>query len=560
MKCGDSMSKFKKVVNSFTFNIVSSIFVLIIIFSIVVCAIGYVSFTDALKREYESTTYHMARTATALIDGNKLEEYLEKDESETDMNTIDAYLYQYCNKMNVTLLYVYTVDTSDYRSATVVFDEVNIAEDKAFNPDGHYDDWKKNTSVGPELLKENYSETYKKIYEGELEYGTIFRTSNLRKGIEPHLTTIVPIYDKPDDVTNREVVGLLHIQRPMSELIAGRKPYIVTIVISTVITLAFVCALAGIFIKYQFVKPILTVTEETKRFAKENTKNELKEKKNSRILEIEELSRAIDKMEDDMIKYINDLTQATTAQKKAMVELNIAKDIQESSVPNVFPNRKDFDLFAYMSPAKEVGGDFYNFVLIDDIHLGLVMADVSGKGVPAALFMMASNILLSERLRVCAKPSEALAFLNNRICIHNKTNMFVTIWVGILDITTGHVIACNAGHDDPAIYKKKGYFEVAKSKHNLAVGALEEATYEDYEFDIEKGDKIFLYTDGVVEAMNKKDELFGFDRMIEVLNANRGKSPKEIIKHVKLRVDEFANGREQFDDITMLCVELKDNQ
>jgi sigma-B regulation protein RsbU (phosphoserine phosphatase) len=553
------MSKFKRIVNSFTFNIVSSIFILIIVFGIVLCVIGYASFTDTMKKEYKITTYHMAYTATSLIDGTKLNEYLEKDESETDMYTIDTYLFQFCNKMNVTLLYVYTVDTTDYRSATVVFDEVNEKEDKAINPNGHYDDWEKNTIVGPDLLSENYSNTYKDIYEGKIEYGTIYRTSNLRKGIEPHITTVVPIYDKPDDVDNRNVVGLLHIQRPMSELVAGRRPYVATIVLSTIAILIVVCVSAGLFVRHEFVKPISTVINETRRFSKENVKDELKEKRRNRILEIEELSQAIDKMEDDMIKYIDDLTKATTAQKKAMVELNIAKDIQESSIPNVFPERKDFDLFAYMLPAKEVGGDFYNFIMIDDTHIGLVMADVSGKGIPAALFMMASNILLSEKIRIQSKPSEALEFLNSRICLHNKTNMFVTVWVGILDLTTGHVVACNAGHDDPVICRKKKNFEINKTKHCLAVGALDDAKFTDYEFDLEKGDKLFLYTDGVVEATNMKDELFGFNRMVETLNLYKNKAPKEIIKGVKMKVDEFAGKREQFDDITMLCIELKED-
>ena len=549
-----AMSRFKRSVSGFSFNIISAVFVLIVLFSIAVCLIGYMSFTDALKREYDVTTYNMTRTATGLVDGNKIDEYLTNGIDTPGYAQSYGYLRDYCNNMDVTLVYVLKVDTNTYDSAISVFDLINDKNNKDFT--GNDDDYE-GRDLGQVVESKyitNYKEVYRKLYEKEIPYGTVYRTKNLR-GKQPHITSIVPIYDKNGDVT-----ALLSIQRPMSELINGRRPYIVTVVISTIFTLGIVCVLAYFYIKYQFVRPIEYAAQEAKRFAKENKKSEFHNRKKNRIYEINELGIAIDKMEDDMVKYIDSLTKATTAQKKAMVELNIAKDIQESSVPNNFPERKDVDLFAYMSPAKEVGGDFYNFVLIDDTHLGLVMADVSGKGVPAALFMMASNILLSERLRVCAKPSEALEFLNNRICIHNKTNMFVTIWVGILDITTGHVIACNAGHDDPAIYKKKGYFEVAKSKHNLAVGALEEATYEDYEFDIEKGDKIFLYTDGVVEAMNKKDELFGFDRMIEVLNANRGKSPKEIIKHVKLRVDEFANGREQFDDITMLCVELKDNQ
>lgn len=540
------MSKVKKVFNSFTFNIVSSIFVLIVAFSVIVCLIGYHSFTNTLKREYRETTYHMANTATTLIKGEEIDDYINDGELVNYYVSYD-YLKKYCNYMNVTLIHVFALNHGNYTDATNVF---NIVNDKDLE-EGTYTEWERGFVFGERYTK-SYADVYEQVYKKEIPYGTVYRTKNLRDK-DPHVTTIVPILDD-----NENVVALLAVQRPMSELITGRRPYIITIIVTTIITLVLMCISAGLFIRHEFVKPIMSVTNETKRFAKENKKSDFSDKKKLRIVEIRELSKAIDKMEDDMVKYISDLTEATTAQKKAMVELNIAKSIQESSIPTAFPDRKDFDLFAYMLPAKEVGGDFYNFVQIDDTHIGLVMADVSGKGIPAALFMMASNILLSERLRTFAKPSEALSFLNNRICIHNKTNMFVTIWAGILDLETGHVIACNAGHDDPVIYSKKKGFEIAKSKHNLAIGALEEATYTDYEFDLEKGDKLFLYTDGVVEAMNKNDELFGFDRMVEVLNANKNKAPREIIKNVKAKVDEFAGKREQFDDITMLCIELKE--
>nr|MCR5308030.1 serine/threonine-protein phosphatase [bacterium] len=524
--------------------------------SLIVSSIGYISFTTTLKREYRDTTYRMGITARGLIDGDLIDTYRTVGDYSPVWQNVNNELFNYCNNMDITLLYVYQLDTSDYMHAYSIFDEVNDAYKKT-GPDDtdptHYSGREYAALLNKEEHYNRYYDIYKDIYEGKIKYGTVYRTKDLG-GREPHLTIVVPVYD-----SERNVTAVLSVQRPMRELVKGRRPYMITLAISTILTLMFVCTTAGIFIKRQFVKPLKYITDETKRFAKENKKSEFEFDKNSKITEIVDLSKSIEKMEDDMIKYINDLTQATTAQKKTMVELNIAKDIQESSIPNVFPERKDFDLFAYMLPAKEVGGDFYNFVMIDDTHIGLVMADVSGKGIPAALFMMASNILLSERIRIQSKPSEALEFLNSRICLHNKTNMFVTVWVGILDLTTGHVVACNAGHDDPVICRKKKNFEINKTKHCLAVGALDDAKFTDYEFDLEKGDKLFLYTDGVVEATNMKDELFGFDRMVETLNLYKNKTPKEIIKGVKMKVDEFAGKREQFDDITMLCIELKED-
>ena len=211
-----------------------------------------------------------------------------------------------------------------------------------------------------------------------------------------------------------------------------------------------------------------------------------------------------------------------------------------------------------MVPAKEVGGDFYNFILIDENHLGIIMADVSGKGVPAALFMMASNILICERLRAGDSPADALEFLNNRICSHNQLNMFVTLWAGVVDLETGLIVASNAGHDDPAVYSKESNkFELFKEKHGIIAGAMEDAKYSNYEIKLEKGDKLFLYTDGVTEATNSNNELFKFDRMLEALNKSKNKSPKEIISDVKHAVDRFAGDAPQFDDITMLLFEYK---
>ena len=262
-----------------------------------------------------------------------------------------------------------------------------------------------------------------------------------------------------------------------------------------------------------------------------------------------------------MISYIKSLKAATIEKQKMGIELDIASQIQLNSVPNVFPafpERNDFDIHAYMRPAKEVGGDFYNFFLIDDNHLAMVMADVSGKGIPASLFMMVSNILLTESLKLGSSPKDALNYINKRICAKNTLNMFVTIWVGILDLTTGDVIASNAGHDDPII-GSKGKFSLRKSKHGLVVGAMDDIEYENYEFKINKGDKIFLYTDGIPEATNKNNMLYSIDNLVETLNTFKNDSCKELIKDVLYNVDKFVGSAPQFDDITMMAIEYKGN-
>lgn len=244
-------------------------------------------------------------------------------------------------------------------------------------------------------------------------------------------------------------------------------------------------------------------------------------------------------------------------------ELGTASHIQEAMLPTIFPAfpmRKEFDLHASMDPAKEVGGDFYDFFLIDEDHLGLVMADVSGKGVPAALFMMASKIILSSHAQIGKSPAQILTDTNAAICANNKEEMFVTVWVGILEISTGKLTAANAGHEYPAIYRNGKKFDLLLDKHDLVIGAMDGVKFREYELQLEPGDKLFLYTDGVPEATNSNQELFGTDRMIDALNKNLNVTPKEVLENVKEAVNDFVKEAEQFDDLTMLCLEYKGSE
>ena len=222
-----------------------------------------------------------------------------------------------------------------------------------------------------------------------------------------------------------------------------------------------------------------------------------------------------------------------------------------------FPDRKEFDIYASMNPAKEVGGDFYDFFLIDDDHLCLVIADVSGKGVPAALFMIASKILFANYAMMGKSPSEILEAANNAICNNNPENMFVTVWLGILEISTGKLRASNAGHEYPALMEPDGKFEIYKDKHGFVIGGMEGINYKEYEVGLKKGSKLFVYTDGVVEATNVGKELFGNERMLDALNEKSVESPESILENIKKSVDIFVEDEEQFDDLTMLCLEYK---
>ena len=217
-----------------------------------------------------------------------------------------------------------------------------------------------------------------------------------------------------------------------------------------------------------------------------------------------------------------------------------------------FPEREEFDIYASMDPAKEVGGDFYDFFMIDDDHLAMVIADVSGKGVPAALFMMSSKILINDHALMGGSPAEILARVNKQVCANNEAHMFVTVWLGILEISTGKLTTASAGHEYPII-NTTGEYVLLKDKHGLAVGAFEMSKYKNTELQLKKGDSIFVYTDGVAEATDANNELFGTDRTVEALNAiPEGASQKEILAGVRTAVDAFVKEAPQFDDLTMV--------
>ena len=274
--------------------------------------------------------------------------------------------------------------------------------------------------------------------------------------------------------------------------------------------------------------------------------------------EIEILAESFANLSKRAADYIQQITAITAEKERIGTELALATRIQADMLPNIypaFPERKEFDIYGSMDPAKEVGGDFYNFFLIDEDHLCMIMADVSGKGVPAALFMMASLIILSNNAMIGKNPAQILTDTNAAICNNNREEMFVTVWLGILEISTGKLVAANAGHEYPALKQPNGQFELIKDKHGFVIGGMEGLKYQEYELMLEPGAKLFLYTDGVPEATNSETQQFGTDRMVKALNQDPDSSPRQILKNVRQSVDDFVKEAEQFDDLTMLCLE-----
>ena len=241
-------------------------------------------------------------------------------------------------------------------------------------------------------------------------------------------------------------------------------------------------------------------------------------------------------------------------------ELHVATQIQADMLPRIFPafpERPEFDIYASMTPAKEVGGDFYDFFLVDDDHLAIVIADVSGKGVPAALFMVIAKTLLKNAAQTGLPPKAILEKVNNQLCENNEAEMFVTVWLGIYEISTGKLTAANAGHEYPAIRRANGNFELLRDTHGFVLAGMENVRYREYTLELSAGDTLFVYTDGVTEATDAANTLYGTDRMLEALNRGQDRTPEELLRAVKRDIDLFVGGAPQFDDITMLAIQRK---
>ena len=330
--------------------------------------------------------------------------------------------------------------------------------------------------------------------------------------------------------------------------------------ITAALMIVTVLALVGaLTVSKRIVKPLETMTQRVISLGGDDLQFMMEDTYRTGD-EIEALAESCATLSARTLQYVDEVKRVTAEKERIGAELGLATDIQASMLPHIFPAfpmRSEFDIYASMDPAKEVGGDFYDYFLIDDDHLCLVIADVSGKGVPAALFMMASKIILQSVAMLGNSPAEILRRANEAICSNNEAQMFVTVWLGILELSTGRLTAANAGHEFPALRQPGGGFELYKDRHGFVIGGMEGVKYREYEIQLEPGSKLFVYTDGVAEATSAEQELYGTERMIDALNADPDAAPQQILKNVRASVDGFVKDAEQFDDLTMLCVEYK---
>lgn len=359
-----------------------------------------------------------------------------------------------------------------------------------------------------------------------------------------------------------EVIGFILSDITLSDVVSGIWKFVVQFAVGLLITVILFSILFLRRMKKTVVEPLNAIAGAAQQYTADKTAGLHNTGHFASLAihtgdEIENLALTVHDMECDLTDYEKNLTRITAEKQRIHTELTLANKIQSDMLPNIFPafpDRKEFHICASMTPAKEVGGDFYDYFFVDDDHLALVMADVSGKGVPAALFMMMTMIMIQNQAMTGKSPKDVLSSVNDQICHHNREQMFVTVWLGILEISTGRLIASNAGHEKPIVKQPDGDYEMIADKHGFVIGAMEGIQYRDYELQLRPGSRLFLYTDGLMEAPDETDELFGSERALETLNRAGDAAPQELLEFVRNEVKRFEGDAPQFDDLTMLCL------
>lgn len=509
--------------------------------------VSYRTFKDEMTKYYNKTGISLVKTLASQLSPEDLDRYYETAETDERYFQIQDYILDLVGNNDVEYLYVVRPNGV---GATFLFDsDLTAGEDGNYYAGG-------NCSIGTYVdLEGSFAENLPKLLAGEeieplIEHDASFGWL---------MTAMCPVLH--EDGT---MAGYVMADIDMNEVVQTRQDFLMglsglLIGLTVVLLIVFL-----VFLRRAVVKPIDLLTAATGAFI-ENNKEELAAGTAHVSApdirtgdEVEQLALAFRKMQEDMLNYIRDLMAMTAEKERIGAELNVATQIQADMLPRIFPpfpERGEFDIYAVMNPAKEVGGDFYDFFLVDEDHLAMVIADVSGKGVPAALFMVIAKTLIKNHAQNRDAPGSVFTNTNSQLCEGNDAGLFVTSWMAVLKISTGEMSYVNAGHNPPLLKRKNGRYEWLKSRPGFVLAGMEDVRYRESAIRLEDGDRLFLYTDGVTEATNAQQELFGEDRLQDALNSLGDSTIKELLVGVKERIDGFVGDAEQFDDITMMGIE-----
>ncbi len=544
------------------------------VLAILICAactgIGYIQYRAYIQKQYNDTAYQIAETFRGYFEEEELERYihmaaqykagaipketLEREMASGRYQELREQMDRLREHMGANDIYLAQLDIQemyDFYVASLDESPAGVSESaRNWNPMTY--------------IMDSYAEPYEFGDMGGLNPVYIKEAVALARSGERsdsyfisksaygyNTSAILPI------MLEGSTAAVVGVEIPMATLQKTLSDYVSHSVLSMLVV-TVLCLAVYVHILYSsIIAPINLIAAEASSFVKEENQVSAELQKIRTGDEIQTLSETLLKMEQDINHYIDNLTKVTAEKERISAELNVATQIQADMLPRIFPafpDRQEFDIFATMNPAKEVGGDFYDFFLTDPDHLALVVADVSGKGIPAALFMVISKTLIKNQAQMGDSPKEILRAVNDQLCENNEAEMFVTVWLGILEISTGVLTAVNAGHEYPIMRKAGGAYELLDDPHGFVMGVMPGMQYQEYEIEMHRGDSIYVYSDGAPDAVNLQEEQFERERLLASLNQVPDALPEELLRQVKGDIDRFVGDAAQFDDITMLCM------
>lgn len=526
---------------------------------------GYFKFKRSVQKSYNDNGYQIAEVVRKIVSDEEIEEYsklirwdidkekclrtasmpryIEIEKELQDLREATGANDIYIGYIRTDILDEYAGTKEGWYPLRYIFDVYEVPELKYTLGDS--------SPVNPEFI-----EDCRKFMETGIRPSNFFVS---KSDYGYNTAAILPI------VSDGNVVAIIGVEIPMSTQEAVVRAHVTD-------TLLIIGAMVAVFmIVYMLwflsrvVRPIEELSKEAEAFTlKTHSEGNAGYTISDKLLkvktgdEIEYLARSLYNMETYIDSTTRDLINAARESERERSELGIANKIQKDILPShfpAFPDRHEFDIYASMTPARLVAGDFYDYFFIDEDRLCLVIADVTGKGIPAALFMVIAKTVIKNRAMQGGLPSEILKDVNNQLCEGNDTKMFVTAWLGIVDVRKGKLTFANAGHEYPVFTDEEGRFDFFKDRHGLVMGLKADMEYTDSQRDLKKGDMLFVYTDGVLDAQDYDGDAYGPDRLTDVMNAYQGVTPCELTERVLESVMDYSKDVDQFDDITMLAFE-----
>ena len=515
-----------------------------VVLGLLAAVVSYRTFSASMMEYYNQLGTNLVRTLASQLDADELDRYYETGEMDERYYEIQSFISDLVASNDVEYLYVvrpHGVGVTFLFDSDMETGESGEYEDGGYCALGTYVDLVGGFADNLDSLLAGLD--VEPIVQRDASYGWL-------------MTAMTPVLH--EDGT---MAGYVMADISMNDVMNTRQTFLITLV-GLLAAVAAVFLVTFLFILRRMVlHPIDLLTQATGDFIQSNEEELAAGTATVNVPpirtgdEVELLADSFRKMEEDMISYIREFMKATAEKERIGAELNVATQIQADMLPRIFPafpERQEFEVYATMNPAKEVGGDFYDFFLVDDDHLAVVIADVSGKGVPAALFMVIAKTLIKNHAQNRETPGEVFTQTNAQLCEGNDAGLFVTAWMGVLEISTGKFVYVNAGHNPPLLKRAGGQYEWLKSRPGFVLAGMEGIRYRENTLELMPGDTLYLYTDGVTEATSSAQELYGEERLQAALNEASELPVSQLLPRIKNCIDTFVGDAEQFDDITML--------